>query len=182
VSEELISDRYKHIKSLKETSYDPTHDEYMSEADLPVYNFDAIKDEYVSDMGLSETPCSCDALYYNRKAEEYYLIEFKNGIIDNLKNYEIKLKLYDSLLILLDLINKTAEYSRKHVIYILVYNDTKEHTSKQYKQIFINKITSLAKEPIVQFGLNRFNKLYFKKVNTYTQEQFDKYFVKQVSV
>ena len=46
------------------------------------------------------TPSSVDALWLD--TEHLVFIEFKNGKIDGLKNSEIIIKLYDSLLLLLD--------------------------------------------------------------------------------
>lgn len=53
-------------------------------------------------------------------------IEFKNGIISQTVNYELRLKIYESLLILLDIINENISFSRKKISYILVYNEDKK--------------------------------------------------------
>jgi hypothetical protein len=47
------------------------------------------------------------------------LIEFKNGVIDDLKNYEIKVKIFETLLILTERLGKTIQFTRNYVTFIL---------------------------------------------------------------
>lgn len=182
--------------TIKNTSIDDnikTDIEYMTESTLEVINFDKVKTDYVKDMNLCSIPKSCDALFIYSE-NEWYLIEFKNGTIDDLKNYEVKIKIYESLLILLDLINQSISFSRQHINFILVYNEQKIHTSHQFSNDEFNKINhskslitiqkyvfKLAKEPFVQFGLKHLQKLYFKTVNTYTKAQFESEFIQKLA-
>ena len=130
------------------------------------------------------------ATLFIRSDDEWYLIEFKNGSVDNGKNYEVKVKIYESLLILLDIINQSINFSRQYIHYILVYNETRDHTSNQFNKDEFDAIqyseglssiqkyfSGLAKETFIQFGLSHFKKLYFRSVNTYTKRQFERDFV-----
>ncbi len=69
------------ISTFKETSIDNDDgkEKYMIESEIKVINFDAVKKEYMKDMGVSEVPCSIDALYTNDN-ENYYFIEMNTRI------------------------------------------------------------------------------------------------------
>ena len=115
------------ITTLKETSVDKTKktDEdgrYMTMSTIQAINFDDVKDFYVKDLAVPLVPKSNDALVVVSDSEAYF-VEFKNGEIDISKNYQIKIKIYDSLLLLLDLIEKNISFSRENLHYILVYNE-----------------------------------------------------------
>ena len=112
---------------------------------------------------------------------ELFFIEFKDADLGKKEVAKISRKNYDSLLILLDLLNKTISYSRKNVNYILVY---KKDKIKKFSDIpdasafdlFSENMSSLAKRAHDIFDLRkRFEHIYFKKVETLTKEQFDKY-------
>lgn len=185
--------------SLKETSKDPSHpDTYMTELEYEVINFDKVKDKYLREL----TPCPCaiplsnDALI--KKDNEWIFIEFKNGVITNRENGEIKMKLFESILMFLDVINKTIEYSRSHVTYILVFNEQELNHSGvssrfnkneylEYNQIpsmgspsfaeIISNLDELAGNlGRAQFDLERYEKYIFKHVYTVPKYKFD-YFI-----
>ena len=182
--------------TFKDTSYDPTHKEYMTESPVIAVNFDQAKNDYVEDLRLPESPKSCDALYFHHNGT-YYLVEFKNGGIDNLKCYEIKMKILDSLLILLDQMNKTVSFSRENLSYILVYNEDCPHTSRMYNQVGSSRVSAIpqlgstspgqvdiskiisnkAGEHFIRFGLKRYESIYFKAVYTYTKKEFQDHFI-----
>ena len=182
--------------TFKDTSYDPTNAEYMTESRTITVNYDQAKNDYVKALGLSESPKSCDALYLHHNGT-YYLVEFKNGGIDNLKCYEIKMKILDSLLILLDQMNKTISFSRENLSYILVYNEGRNHTSRMYNQVDSSRVSAMpqlgptspgqvdiskfvsnrAGEHFIRFGLKRYESIYFKAVYTYTKKEFQDHFI-----
>lgn len=114
--------------------------EYMTYSQVKAINFDKVKEEYAKAHSLSTHPKSNDALYV-AKGETDVFIEFKNGYIDNGKVKEIKEKIYDSLLLLNDIIDQNISYTRKHLNYILVYNDSKnaEDASENPKKGFRNR-------------------------------------------
>jgi hypothetical protein len=153
---------------------------YMTGCQERVVNFDNFKSDFVKTLKLSETPLSCD-VFYAASTGELFLIEFKNGKIDALKNYEIKVKIFESLLILSEKISKTIDFTRGNLNFILVYNESIPHGFDQFnntgKKSIQDKLSKLGKLRYVRFGLQRFEKLYFKDVYTYTKMEFESEFV-----
>ena len=165
--------------TLKQTSEDinnTTSDKYMTSCETSVVNFDRFKNNFVRNMKLIESPKSCDALYKDA-ADEYFLIEFKNGVIEAKKNYEIKVKIFESLLLLSEKFSKTIEFTRNNLVFILVYNENVVHGPDQFEDTGINAIQdslfNLARIHKIRFGLHRFKKLYFKEVYTYSKSEFE---------
>lgn len=174
--------------TLKEISLDKDNKEYMTSSKLEAIDFDKVKNEYTSSLKLNEFPYSNDALFID-KENNMIFIEFKNGEISQDVNYKLRLKIYESLLILLDIINENISFSREKISYILVYNEDKKHSSKFYDRTkregiesIKNKISSLAKEEIVRFDLKKYEDIYFKKVSTYNKKEFEKNFIKKYEV
>ncbi len=171
--------------TLKEASKDPANNEFMTQSTLEVINFDAVKDEYCKDLCLKEPPKSNDALFINNN--NYYFIEFKNGKVEGKDIFDIRQKNFDSLLILTDIICKGISFTRQNLTYILVYNEKKNTFDNEQIQdpppsiIGIGKhfAETTAKENYIRFGLDKFKKLYFKEVFTYTEEEFKNNFVRK---
>lgn len=193
------------ISTLKETSKDKAKNpaEYMTDCNIPVFDFDRIKDWYTHNFlkGVSLTPASNDALFVSEK--RIIFLEFKNGKIDGIENNEIYRKIYDSLLMLLDQKMECSQFikgfesdisfSRKHIEYVLVYNQEKYNKYKtrqdkigqERQQIWdqpqpsahrdqlYKTIRALGNQELIKFGLDRFEKYLFKKVHTYNKEEFN---------
>ena len=97
-------------KGLKETSFSKSHQEYMTYSKMKVIDFDEFKNQYVSENKIkSEAIKSNDALYFGRDKD--YFIEFKNGKITNEIVFDIRKKIYDSILIFCDY------YSTAQIVY-----------------------------------------------------------------
>ena len=175
--------------TLKETSKD-TPDmngsiNYMTESMLTVINFDNVKLEYTKNLSVPETPKSNDALYIINDSEMYF-IEFKSGFVDR---FNVRLKIFDSLLIITDIIKKGICFTRKNLNYILVYNiDRNKLTEKEKAEItqlqtsqsmnrFIKTMEKRSGESIIRFTLKRFKTLYFKDVFTVDKNEFEKKFL-----
>jgi hypothetical protein len=122
-------------------------------------------------MGLSQIPMSCDALCMT-SPNEFFLIEFKNGKIDDLKNHEIKVKIFETLLILTEKLDKTIQFTRENVTFVLVYNEDAAPKFYIHRNVFSH--TNNFK---VDMGLGRFEKIYFKAVNVYSKAEFESHFV-----
>lgn len=175
--------------TLKETSWDKDGENpgYMTDSEIHVINFDKVKKSYIKDMGLSCTPCSNDALYIGED-EKAYFIEFKNGLVDNKTVYNIYNKIYDSLLIFNDIIQENISFCRENVNFILVYNEgrnlrnEKETNYGDSSKAKISKhFYAKAKRKYVRFGLERFEKLYFQDVFTYTEKEFENNFLASIN-
>lgn len=175
------------LSTLKEASKD-NHDgvdSYMTDSTLEVINFDKVKDEYIKDMSLNETPKSNDVLYISKDGELTF-IEFKNGQMIRDKIFNIRLKIFDSLLIFTDIVEKGVNFTRSNMKYILVYNEEKNPSEVNKTTVrpssSRNKIAKIlierkGKGKYIRFNLERFENLYFKDVYTYTKEEFEKNFV-----
>ncbi|MDY6306864.1 MAG: hypothetical protein SPL71_02185 [Oribacterium sp.] len=172
----------KHQSTLKDTSYNDAGTEHMTDSSLPVIDFDAVKSEYIRPYHCSPVPKSNDALLHY--GDEYLFIEFKDG---NMKNeiHGVRRKIFESLLLFCDITDTTISFSRKHVSYMLVYN---QERSKQYIQKILSAdevqdspaIGSLiralgkeAKKNVDYFGLRRqFKDIYFKEVYSCERSEF----------
>lgn len=181
----------QNMSTFKETSYDKDGEEpgYMTDSQIQVINFDKVKDGYIKNLALSNTPCSNDALYFG-KDNKIFFVEFKNGVLDERprRNFNICKKIYDSLLIFNDIVNKNISFCRENLYFILVYNENKNkreacktEQEESSKAIISKKIHKKAKKKFIRFGLDRFEKLYFKEVFTYTESEFENAFLSQIS-
>lgn len=180
------------IATLKETSKD-NHDgnyKYMTESTLNVVDFDAVKREYIKALHVDLVPASNDALYMDNNGECYF-IEFKNGYINTKMEYDLWLKIYDSLLIFIDILDSNTTYTRSSMSYILVYNEGKTplpdgvnsgiQVSPTRDEIG-KTVMKKGKNRLIRFNLERFQKLYFSNVYTYTEMEFETEFVSKHSI
>ena len=176
----------ENISSFKATSIDSDNGitpKYMTDSEIKVINFDKVKDCYIKDMKLSYTPCSSDALYIS-KDEKIYFVEFKNGKMTKEKVYNVYNKIYDSLLIFNDIVNKNISFCRENVNFVLVYNESKNSDQDgELKQEDSSKAKigkyfyAKAKKKYVRFDLDRFKTIYFQDVFTYTESEFANIFL-----
>lgn len=182
-----------HVITLKRASKDEKggHVEYMTESQVDVINFDKVKEAYAREKGLKSHPKSNDALYIQSGDIDTF-IEFKNGYMEKGKGPELKEKIYDSLLILMDIIDENISYTREHLNYILVYNGGKNSDNENInpkttmqdspaREEISKSVFKLAKERKIRFGLDKFKGYCFKEVATYTKEEFEQEFVAKIS-
>ena len=178
-----------HLSTLKETSLDDRDGKqaYMTQSLRSSVNFDSVKEAYVKNLGLSEIPKSNDALFDDGHGMLVF-VEFKNGFIDWPKQFALRKKIYDSVLIFTDITNRRISDMRNTVNYILVYNEevneknpdvikerkTHIQPSASFNN-FAKGVSNLAKEEYVCFGMKQFENYCFKKVHTYTEKEFEKY-------
>lgn len=180
-----------YLESLKNTSidkHDNTNIEYMTNCEKNVINFDKVKENYISDLGVSEAPKSNDALLLDKHGNLIF-VEFKNGFMDKPKQYGIRKKIYDSLLIFSDITNLNINSLRSNAKYILVYNEianiknpdiSAEVKAKQVQESqgfnsLAQGIRGLGSEEYVLFGINIFKNYCFKSLHTYTKKEFETY-------
>ena len=179
------------MTTFKETSYDKDGKEprYMTNSEIQVINFDKVKNWYIKDMFLSSTPCSNDALYIG-KDNKIFFVEFKNGALEKNKKmiFNVYNKIYDSLLIFNDIVHQNISFCRENLYFILVYNESKncseERETKQEdspKAMISKRIHNKAKKKFVRFGLEKFEKIYFKEVFTYTESEFENLFLSLIN-
>lgn len=164
-----------HQTSLRKTSKDDNNKNnisFMTESMLRVINFDAVAKEYARNHKLKGIPTSNDALFVHD--EHMFFIEFKNGVIDKKTQHNIKEKIFDSVLILTDILNESISYTRKTIEYILVYNG-----EKNSRRELACRVSKMANTHFIEKGLEKFKGYCFKDVYTYTKEEFEKDFIKK---
>lgn len=154
-------------------------------------NYDNIKKIYLKHKKINSLR-SNDALYDKSNKYEfiekgdYFFVEFKNGVLipgtnknecddeKNKKIFEIKEKIYDSVVILLEIIEKDFKFLRENFLYILVYNEEKNSSKSNIK----SHVSKKAEENIIKFGLGKFKGYFFKNVYTCTVKEFENEFLK----
>lgn len=171
-------------KSLRETSRDdsdPKNIQYMTSSEASVVNFDLVKRSYANGLGLSEEAMtSVDAIL--PLADRIVFVEFKNGKVNN---RGIKDKARDSLLVFLDIIGENITFSRSNIDFVVVYNLEKNPLPKQVQKGKLQETPSRisiadhfmekADEELIRFDLERYERLYFRSVHTYSKERFEAY-------
>lgn len=178
--EEKVQEILKsHMTTLKRTSKDMANTAYMCNSQIRVVNFDKIPREYAKRMGLSMLPCSNDALHLGEEdyPSKWCFIEFKNGTINVAEIYR---KLYDSLIMLLELkCIPDIQYAREHMEYILVYNsrEKKKLPESQSQSQIYGYLTERAKQERRLFGIDKFEGYLFDKTHTYSKQEFEDKFV-----
>jgi len=185
IYDEMLRDYSDTLEKTSEDSNEQVDSKYMTFCKKTVVNVDKFKDNFVKNMSLEEVPKSCDALYMTSQ-NEFFMIEFKNGVIDAKKNYEIKVKIFESLLMISEKFSKTTDFMRSNMNFILVYNEDVTHGKEQYENIGVRRVSvpifKKAHIPDIRFGLRRFKKLYFKDVFTYSKAEFESEFVSKYCV
>ena len=151
--------------SLNKTSYDESNKEYMTDSTLNVISFDKFKEYYLSMQNLDQSLAnSADTLTCD---DEYtYLIEFKNGDIDN---HQIESKLKDSVIILCDEWKRTISNTRRDIVFVLVYNE--ERYSIPVTDLRAISAANQSGLSHNHFGLKKAN-LYVKKALIYSKRDF----------
>ncbi|MDR2706048.1 MAG: hypothetical protein LBC02_09745 [Planctomycetaceae bacterium] len=137
----------------------------MSSIQDHVVNFDRFKNFVVRELSqrglaITKSPKSCDALYKNNN--NWLLIEFKNGQIDDKKVHEIRGKIFESLLLLTEKLGETITFTRNYMIFVLVYNNQVNHSAKRIK--LGDTFRGLSGNKFFPFGLEGLENLYFKKL------------------
>lgn len=171
-------------KSLRETSKDdsdPNDIQYMTSSETEVVNFDLVKRRYVNGFGLSEDVItSVDAIV--PLEDRILFVEFKNGQVNN---RNIKDKARDSLLVFLEIIGENIAFSRSNIDFIVVYNLEKNPLPRQVQKGQLQETPSRvsiadhfmgkASKEFIRFDLERYERLYYRNIHTYSKEKFEEY-------
>lgn len=181
--------------TLKETSID-THIQgqinYQTQLLVEVINFDKVKESYAEKLHLKIFPMSNDALLDTGKGIIEF-IEFKAGKIKkhSKKEHEIRKKIYDSVIIYTDLTGEKVSDMRQNVEYILVYNslanvdtEMEDNTDQEINDevqespshdYLAETFLGFGGSEFIRFGLEMFEGYCFRKVHTYTEQEFEKH-------
>lgn len=206
INELLVDEKFK--KSLREISHDKRQSgmEYLTSIEEMAIDFDYLMKAYckiVKSPGPSSPPTSCDALIIKEDGR-YILIEFKNGKIQSIKK-DVKRKMSESALCLLDILGETVEFARENFEFILVYNEKRNSHEKLQKTrhpnnldpakikqrlkkneiqpsdfftSFSNRVVEHAKMELILPGFELYERLWWKRVHTYTNRKFEYEFKK----
>lgn len=83
-----------------------------------------------------------------------------------------------------DIVDKNISFCRENVNFILVYNESKnplESGKEDSSKARIGKyFASKANRKYVRFDLERFQKIYFQEVYTYTEKEFERKFLSKL--
>ena len=184
-------DFFKNSKStLKDTSFDKTNNEYMTESLIEVVDFDKATKRYYRKLKLE--PLSSNDALLQMKNKDIVFIEFKNGRFSNRTKNQLDKKNADSIKVSCNILKISPEELKPHCDYILVYNlqknqmlierDVLEANNEIQQSLEYNKIgswsTKLAKKEYVAFGLRKYENKYFSKVHTFVKKELDEYLIK----
>ena len=108
--------------------------------------------------------------------------------MDNPKKFAVRKKIYDSIIILTDILNTGISSLKDEMEYILVYNESvnsseeeilrKKQYLVQHSEAFDNfakSVSKMANTEYVCFGIKMFENYCFSKVHTYTEAEFESF-------
>lgn len=159
-------------EQLDKISMDFDNNQVMVKSDFKIVDFDKAKEIYARRFG-GYSPKSCDGLYYSDDEDTFYLVEFKNGKISGEVKTQIYFKILESLSLLSDVLDRPTSYFRARCKFILVYNDSKNRSA------IGSHVVRNAGGEIVRFGLDRFERIYVRKVHTLNSHEFYMRFVRR---
>jgi hypothetical protein len=150
---------------------------FMTSSKKQAVNFDKFKGCIAAKHKVNNCPNSCDALYMQSESE-WFLIEFKNGTIDEKKIFQVRGKIFQSLLLLTEKLDKTICFTREKLNFVFVYNEDKADENTARTKIG-KSLYALGKSKFFPFGLEGLQRLYFKEVYVWNKAEFDSNFVKK---
>ncbi len=168
----------KNIQTLEQISLDKSNNAYLVHSQLKAIDFDNLKRDYCKQINAHENnTSSADALLEHRG--KLLMIEFKNGYLSKMRRSDLEMmlknKMLHSLIMFCDITNKTTSYTRKKMIFILVYNEEKNKVSRNYIK---NHVVKKSKRKLVRFGLDKFPESFYNEVLTLTPKEFKRYLEK----
>ena len=167
------------IKTLHETSYDQSNNQYLTNSTVSAIDFDGVKNTYIlsnSTISTSNMRSNDALVILDSTNGKFLFIEFKNGDIhSSLKKEEIRSKIAESLLILNDIIDEDLSFDRGHINYILVYNRSNNPSFQNQRNNSLTRIAnSLASLSNMTYLINGFDryKAFFHDVKTINEIEF----------
>ena len=178
---DILKDNKASLHELSKDDHDNVEENFMTDSEILAVNFDEVKRQYVNQLRHSEDDAySVDAIFQNERGT--FFIEFKNGKV---KSSNVRWKVFDSILIFSDITNASVEWMRNNVEFILVYNAQKNYdhnaqrSSERRMTPSLRKIAKYKKkkgnQEFIRFNLERFQGLYFRRVHTYDEIEFEEY-------
>ena len=146
----------------------------------------ALKVNILKHLNLSENPKSMMLCLYLMEMIQF-LLNLKMDLWTQQKKFAVRKKIYDSVIILTDILNMGISNLKDHMQYILVYNETVNAEEREVKNKksyvqpsesfdnFAKIISKQAKSEYVCFGVKIFENYCFKNVHTYTEKEFEQF-------
>ncbi len=184
-----------HLSTFRDISADRANRQYMTYSSLPGIDFDAASEEYANAKGFRK-PNSNDALFESESGL-FFMVEFKNGRLDETKIPSLHYKVYDTILMYMDITGVSVSDLRENMIYILVYNEFKNpedepgkkaESAREYirkslkndpRSFIASHVSGKAGMCMTRFGLKKFEGLYLKASLTMTKKEFDRFFIRR---
>ena len=176
---QIFDTKYSDCKNtLQKISYDKNNKESLCNNDsILFFDYDAIAEDNYS----GDTAASPDVIYF--KENKIIFIEFKNGKIKSKDKRKIKIKgIEGGFLILHKILSKEiGECNFSDIIninkeYYIVYNRQKnrKYPISDAQNSRIGGITKHLESREIQFGLDKYNKTFFRKVITLSGDVYYK--------
>lgn len=158
------------MKTLKATSLNSNSDNYMTNNEMLVVDFDKAKTNYCNKLKKSEEyASSADALCKTVYEDKFYLIEFKDG---DFEPKEIRKKAVDSVYLISGITDKSVNFIRENITFVLVYNgNVKQLDSRQKRAL---ALASRGREDYAIWGLGKLRGFYYDDVKVYEKKEFNK--------
>lgn len=186
---ELIKGPIVDIRSTSIDDSDKDNPYPMISSSLPVFCFDDVKDNHIKTWGLNEVPKSADALHVDQDGSMTF-IEFKNCAINNKTKFEVRRKMYESLLVFEDMVPQGLLFSHQNCDFILVFSEDKNKdilakedpaedipSSESYEE-FADCVMNYAEDELIHFGLAERIGFCYRKIHTYNEDEFEEKFIK----
>lgn len=127
----------KQKSSLKEDSFDTNKNQYLFIEELESYCFDKIVAQEMTIL-----PCkSVDSMFFGTKKDKLFLIEFKNQ--ETIKHDDIKIKIYETLIFMLEKLKLPYELLFKEMVeIIIVYNPMGNYKMRRHYEKINNPETN----------------------------------------
>ncbi len=138
-------------ESLKETSKDKEHNEYLCQSTMEIYDFDCI----VKKLYPKKQPSSYDSLIVDEKSKIVYCVEFKNQIPSQINNANIKKKLTNGKEVLDNICTKENVQKKD---YQFIYCVVHKPAHNRYGNPLVDRET--------KFELKAYRGSYFDKIVT----------------
>ncbi|MEE1154027.1 MAG: hypothetical protein UH241_02615 [Acutalibacteraceae bacterium] len=193
-----IPEYFKTFRStIKETSL-PDDKKVFIDSEIEAIDFDKVKND------INKNLKSNDALIINQN-NKWIFIEFKSGFIRDDVERECMIKIYDTILLSIDIaFNNSIEYIKENPLqffkqncdYYLVYGSKNEPFNESYmttgtrkylnnigyfeknksKKAIAHRLAQKANDNYILFGLHKFKGYLFKNVYTIDEDAFKKKF------
>ncbi|USS86945.1 hypothetical protein M3M38_02445 [Fructilactobacillus cliffordii] len=161
------------IDRITDASFDDSQCQSLVISDVKVLNFDKIKENFENKKFKYFK--SADTMFWlDSNFDDIIFVEFKNGQYKHVKNKDLRMKIYDSMIILSNIFELTICQIFNKVRYVIVYNDEFPSINKIHEEI-----ADLANTESIKTGwmnkiesMESLENVIVKKIDGLTSEEF----------